>query len=59
MKSKFTEQSTELFYDTEDVLYRSFWDKEGSLHWGIFDESTGDNFLKACANLSNVMAKMP
>ena len=58
MKSKFTEQSTELFYDTEDVLYRSFWDKDGSLHWGIFDESTGDNFLKACANLSNVMAKM-
>lgn len=57
MKSRFTEQETELFYDTEDALYRSFWDKEGSLHWGIFDQSTGDDFLKACANLNVVMAE--
>ena len=56
MKSKFTEQDTELFYDTEDGLYRSFWDKEGSLHWGIFDHSTGDDFLKACANINKIMA---
>ena len=57
MKSRFTEQETELFYDTEDALYRSFWDREGSLHWGLFDQSTGDDFLRACANLNIVMAK--
>ena len=57
MKSRFTEQETELFYDTEDALYRSFWDKEGSLHWGIFDQGTGDDFLRACANLNITMAK--
>ena len=58
MMGRFTEQATEHFYDTEDALYRSFWDKEGSLHWGIFDETTGDDFLKACANLDHLMAKM-
>ena len=57
MKSKFTEQDTEFFYDTEDALYRSFWDKGGSLHWGIFDHSTGEDFLKACHNLSKIMAQ--
>jgi ubiquinone/menaquinone biosynthesis C-methylase UbiE len=56
MSSKFTEQDTEAFYDSEDALYRSFWDKEGSLHWGIFDDSTGRDFLKACANLNAIMA---
>ncbi len=55
MPSKFTEQDTEAFYDAEDALYRSFWDKEGSLHWGFFDESTGLDFLKACANLNEIM----
>ncbi len=57
MKSRFTEQETEAFYDAEDALYRSFWDSEGSLHWGWFDESTGGDFLKACANLNNIMAE--
>ncbi len=53
---RFTEDVTESFYDSEDGLYRSFWDTEGSLHWGLFDESTGEDFLKACANLNNFMA---
>lgn len=57
MQSKFTEQDTENFYDAEDVLYRSFWDEEGSLHWGYFDETTGRDFLTACANLNGIMAK--
>ena len=57
MRPRFTEQDTELFYDSEDVLYRSFWDNAGSLHWGIFDEATGNDFLKACANLNNIMAE--
>ncbi len=57
MKRKFTEKDTELFYDAEDALYRSFWDKEGSLHWGIFDDGTGEDFLKACANLNKIMVQ--
>ena len=56
MPNKFTEQDTEAFYDSEDALYRSFWDREGSLHWGILDDSTGRDFLKACANLNEIMA---
>ncbi|PKB79330.1 MAG: hypothetical protein BZY88_13915 [SAR202 cluster bacterium Io17-Chloro-G9] len=58
MRSKFTEQETEAFYDAEDAVYRSFWDNEGSLHWGYFDQSTGKDFLKACANLNDIMANM-
>ena len=46
MRSQFTEQETEAFYDAEDELYRSFWDSEGSLHWGWFDQDTGNDFLK-------------
>lgn len=56
MRSQFTEQETEAFYDAEDELYRSFWDREGSLHWGLFDWGTGGDFLKACVNLNRVMA---
>ncbi len=57
MSSKFTERDTEDFYDAEDAIYRSFWDKEGSLHWGLFDQSTGTDFPKACANLNEIMAQ--
>lgn len=57
MRNRYTEQDTESFYDAEDALYRSFWDSEGSLHWGWFDESTGEDFLKACANLNEIMAE--
>ena len=35
--SRFSERDTEDYYDAEDDLYRSFWDAEGSLHWGVFD----------------------
>ena len=55
MNSRFSEQDTEAFYDAEDALYRSFWDREGSLHWGWFDQTTGDDFLAACSNLNRVM----
>lgn len=34
MRSIFSEKETEAFYDREDAKYRSFWDHEGSLHWG-------------------------
>ena len=57
MSSRFTEQETESYYDSEEAIYRSFWDEDGSVHWGIFDESTGDDFLMACANLNDIMAE--
>lgn len=57
MASKYTEEDTERFYDSEDAYYRTFWDKAGSLHWGIFDDRTGNDFLKACANLNHIMAE--
>ena len=57
MKREFTEDHAERFYDAEDTFYRTFWDAEGGLHWGIFDHSTGNDFLKACANLSTIMAQ--
>lgn len=55
MASGFTEQDTEAFYNQEDAVYRSFWDDEGSLHWGFFDSSTGLDFLKACGHLNELM----
>lgn len=55
MSSRFTEKETETYYDAEDAIYRSFWDTEGSVHWGVFDDSTGNDFIKACANLNDIM----
>ena len=51
----FTEQQTESYYDAEDAIYRSLWDEDGSVHWGVFDENTGDDFLQATANLNRIM----
>ena len=61
--SRFSERETEEYYDAEDALYRSFWDAEGSLHWGVFhaggppeDEAAArDSFLAACARLNDIM----
>ena len=55
MSSKFTEKETETYYDSQDAIYRAFWDEDGSVHWGVFDDNTGDDFLKACANLNDMM----
>ncbi len=60
---RFSESETEAYYDAEDALYRSFWDAEGSLHWGVFDEDPqtgGDTeirgrFLSACSRLNEIM----
>ena len=57
INKKFTERETEKYYDSEDAIYRSFWDEDGSVHWGVFDESTGSDFLKACANLNHIMVE--
>ena len=55
MSSRFTEQETESYYDAEDAIYRAVWDEDGSVHWGYFDETTGTDFLKGCANLDRIM----
>jgi len=55
MAIKYTEDETEQYYDGEDTVYRELWDSEGSVHWGLFDESTGLDFLKACTNLNEFM----
>jgi ubiquinone/menaquinone biosynthesis C-methylase UbiE len=53
--TRYSEQDAETYYDKEDATYRAFWDKEGSLHWGYFDHSTGDDFLAASANWNLLM----
>ena len=61
--SRFSERETEAYYDAEDALYRSFWDAEGSLHWGVFDipaepgsgSNVRDGFLDACYRLNAIM----
>lgn len=55
MLHRFTEKETEHYYDSEDEVYRALWDENGSVHWGLFDETTGTNFLDACANLNTFM----
>ena len=57
MPRRFTEQETEVYYDSEDAFYRSFWDEDGSVHWGVFDDKTGIDFLKACSNLDDMMVE--
>ncbi|MDE2785792.1 MAG: class I SAM-dependent methyltransferase [Chloroflexota bacterium] len=61
--SRFSERETEEYYDAEDALYRSFWDAEGSLHWGVFESpnepssvaEVRDGFLAACSRLNAIM----
>ena len=66
--SRFSEHETEEYYDAEDALYRSFWDAEGSLHWGVFDapaepgsgppspaSNVRDGFLTAWSRLNAIM----
>jgi ubiquinone/menaquinone biosynthesis C-methylase UbiE len=58
MKSSFLEADTEAFYDQQDSLYQNFWDKEGSLHWGYFDQLTSPkpaDFITACQHWNEYM----
>ena len=57
MVSRFSEQETESYYDSEDVIYRSVWDEDGSVHWGLFDESGDKDFLRACNRLNRTMVE--
>ena len=61
---RFSERETEQYYDAEDVIYRSIWDADGSVHWGIFDASPGDSngdlraeFLAAGTRLNELMVE--
>jgi ubiquinone/menaquinone biosynthesis C-methylase UbiE len=55
MLHKYTESETESYYDGEDAVYRALWDKDGIVHWGLFDETTGRNFIEAARNLNRFM----
>ena len=55
MKTQYTEQAVANFFDAEGDIYRKFWDPAGSMHWGIFNQSTGEDFRQACENLDELM----
>lgn len=43
LSNRFTEEKTEELYAHVDSLCRVFWDKEGSLHWGYFQDPNPSN----------------
>ncbi len=57
MQLQFSEAETEQYYDHEDAVYRALWDKDGSVHWGLFEAGANMTFLEAGANLNRVMAQ--
>ena len=57
MQSQFSEAETEQYYDHEDAVYRALWDKDGSVHWGLFEDGANMTFLEAGANLDKAMAQ--
>ena len=57
MPSPYSEAETEQYYDHEDAVYRALWDKDGSVHWGLFEDGANMTFLEAGANLNKVMAQ--
>ena len=60
---RFSEQETEEYYDAEDVIYRSVWDSDGSVHWGVFDDklnagaSIREEFRAAGIRLNELMVE--
>lgn len=57
MRSKYSEAQTEEYYDHEDAVYRALWDKDGSVHWGLFEDGANMTFLEAGANLNHTMRR--
>ncbi|MEB3181821.1 MAG: methyltransferase domain-containing protein [Nostocaceae cyanobacterium] len=58
--SKFTEADTEALFDDRDrdQRFRSFWDPEGSLHWGYFQNlatARPEDFVPACQRWDEYM----
>lgn len=59
-QSRFTESDTEALFDDQerDKRFRSFWDPEGSLHWGYFEnlaEAKPEDFVTACRRWDEYM----
>lgn len=60
---RFSEEETEKYYDAEDVIYRSVWDADGNVHWGIFDgkpesyAGVRDEFRRAGIRLNELMVE--
>ncbi|NEO98266.1 MAG: methyltransferase domain-containing protein [Symploca sp. SIO2E9] len=59
-QSVFTEADTEALFDDRqrDEHFRSFWDPEGSLHWGYFEnlaQAQAEDFLPACLRWDQYM----
>ncbi|NKC11608.1 MAG: methyltransferase domain-containing protein [Gammaproteobacteria bacterium] len=59
-KNSFTEAQTEALFDDRerDKRFRSFWDPEGSLHWGYFEnlaKARPEDFVPACKRWDEYM----
>lgn len=59
-QNTFTEADTEALFDDRerDQRFRSFWDPEGSLHWGYFENLASarpDDFVPACKRWDEYM----
>lgn len=55
--ASFTEEETETYYDGQDTIYRQVWDEDGKVHWGVFDDKSGDDFFKAGLNHDQQMVE--
>ncbi len=53
----FTEKETKIFYNEDDKIYRSFWDKKGNLHWGYFPQNN-ISFSEAMIKLNEKMLRL-
>lgn len=54
---KFTEKQTRNYYNTDELLYRSLWDKDGNCHWGYFSDATLSP-VEAMVELNKKMLKL-
>lgn len=57
--STYSEYETEIFYDNHNEYYKKFWDKNGSLHWGYYEDLKEDiDFSDACIYHNDRMGKL-
>nr|VFJ67622.1 MAG: Ubiquinone/menaquinone biosynthesis C-methylase UbiE [Candidatus Kentron sp. FM]VFJ67803.1 MAG: Ubiquinone/menaquinone biosynthesis C-methylase UbiE [Candidatus Kentron sp. FM]VFK16773.1 MAG: Ubiquinone/menaquinone biosynthesis C-methylase UbiE [Candidatus Kentron sp. FM] len=51
---EFTEKDTKKFYDNKetDDFYRSFWDPDGTLHWGLWDREGDVTYIQAAQRMT-------
>lgn len=54
---KFTEKQTRDFYNSDDMIYRSLWDKQGNCHWGYFPNEEV-SFLQSMTELNKKMLRL-